>query len=162
MKRKFLLLVISLLLIFTIGMILPQECIVIAESKININNGVYTNKVQSLATNSTSKLYFSPGFWSGNDASFAIRVFNSDSEQVYQPLVVGDSGYYEIEYSVEMENVSFVCYNSDGTAWWNEMSELEIPSNNLFVITSLDSYLWDEYLTASNAGEFGEGDILLY
>jgi hypothetical protein len=43
-------------------MILPQEGIVIAESKININNGVYTNKVQSLATNSTSKLYFSPGF----------------------------------------------------------------------------------------------------
>lgn len=61
-----------------------------------------------------------------------------------------------------MENVSFICYNSDGTAWWNEMSELEIPSNNLFVITRWDSYLWDEYLTASNAGEFGEGDILLY
>ena len=91
-------------------MILPQEGIVIAESKININNGVYTNKVQILATNSTSKLYFSFRVWSENDDSFAIRVFNYDSEQVYQPLVVGDSGYYEIEYSVEMENVSFVCY----------------------------------------------------
>lgn len=82
---KFLLLVISFLLIFTIGMILPQEGIALTESKMNINNGVYTNDVQVLTqtdvSSSTSKLYFSPGVWSENDASFAIRVFNSDSEQ---------------------------------------------------------------------------------
>ena len=110
---------------------------------------------------STTKLYFAPGVWAENDATFGIRVWNDEKEEIFRPVALGESGYYEIEYSVGMNNVEFVRYDSTTSEWWNGSPQLEIPSSkNLFVITSWSSYLWDEYLTDSNAGAFKEGENL--
>ena len=110
----------------------------------------------------TKTYYFTPGVWAENDATFGVKVLNaSGAEEIFKPLTKGDSGLYEFTCSVEMTHVCIYRFDSTGTEWWNGVENLEIPSNrDMFVITSWDSYLWDEYLTVDTASEFVEGDTL--
>ena len=109
----------------------------------------------------TKTYYFVPGVWAENDATFGIRVSNATSEEIFMPIVLGESGFYEITCSIEMTHISIFRYDSTSTIWWNGVEYLEIPANkDMFVITSWESYLWDEYLTVDNAAEFVEGDTL--
>ena len=109
----------------------------------------------------TKTYYFVPGVWAENDATFGIKVWNGEKEEIFKPVTLGESGYYEFSCSIDMTHILLVRYDSTGEVWWNGSPELEIPANkNMFVITSWDSYLWDEFLTVDNAAEFVEGDTL--
>ena len=77
------------------------------------------------------------------------------------PVSLGESGFYEITCSIEMTHICIYRFDSTSTIWWNGVEYLEIPANkDMFVITSWESYLWDEYLTVDTAAEFVEGDTL--
>ena len=110
---------------------------------------------------STKTYYFVPGVWAENDATFGIKVLNSTSEETFMPVSLGESGFYEITCSIEMTHICIYRFDSTSTIWWNGVEYLEIPANkDMFVITSWESYLWDEYLTVDTAAEFVEGDTL--
>ena len=110
----------------------------------------------------TKTYYFVPGVWAENDATFSVRVLNAlGAEEVFMPLTLGESGLYEFTCSVEFTHVCIYRFDSTGTVWWNGVDYMEIPENkDMFVITSWESYLWDEYLTVDTASEFEEGSTL--
>ena len=109
----------------------------------------------------TKTYYFVPGVWAENDATFGIKVLNETSEETFMPIAIGESGFYEITCSIEMTHICIYRFDSTSTVWWNGVEYLEIPTNkDMFVITSWESYLWDEYLTVDTAAEFIEGDTL--
>ena len=110
----------------------------------------------------TKTYYFVPGVWAENDATFGVRVLNAlGAEEVFMPLTLGESGLYEFTCSVEFTHVCIYRFDSTGTVWWNGVDYMEIPENkDMFVITSWESYLWDEYLTVDTASEFEEGSTL--
>ena len=125
------------------------------------NDGINYVFSQANISSTTTKLYFSPGVWAENDATFGIRVWNGEKEEIFNPVLLGESGYYEIECSSDMTYIQFVRYDSTNSTWWNGSPEFEIPlDKNLFVITSWSTYFWDEYLTNETAGEFQEGEKL--
>ena len=126
-------------------------------------NTIFTTQTKTIDLDliPTKTYYFDPGVWADNDATFGIKVWNSTSEKIFLPLTKGDSGLYEIECGVDMTNIMFVRYDSTSTVWWNDINNLTIPENkDMFVITSWESYLWDQYLTNDNASNFVAGETL--
>lgn len=126
-------------------------------------NTIFTTQTKTIELDliPTKTYYFDPGVWAENDATFGIKVWNSTSEKIFLPLTKGDSGLYEIECGVDMTNIMFVRYDSTSTIWWNDINNLTIPENkDMFVITSWESYLWDQYLTNDNASNFVAGETL--